>query len=506
MQHSLIPFHSLFNHPDTAQVHFVCAQEPYIIPQTMTPPSYFHWQKIYTALAGDKEYDEEERPRRICAAIYANTMLVNTANIAIIETGSLDMNAICFHMEAEGNPVTAVLVNVYNPPTLHSTIEKFGSLMRELGETDQVIALGDFNVHHALWNPPNYNTRQNEHVDALLDIIYRFDLRLVSPSGRPTYLGSNGTGTTIDLVLAQGPIASLVQKCQVLDPETVSYDHGSDHYPILTELIALPRAQRAKWQPDWKNAKWEAVNDNLQGQVGNLPSRIANAEALDNYLHQLLLLLCRTVDRQVPQRSQIPYAKAWLDQERVRPLMTEVNRAKRRLAAEKKANSPMTRIESASRNWKAARAHMRARIQMLKRRHWHVFLDKIDNTTVWKALQYTKGMRESTVLPPLDGPDGEIADTPQLQAELLFNTFFPQQALEVNPPATAVSQSNEVVNLLGITEREIHAALLRMLPNKAPGPDGIPTVLYQKTWPVLGRILTKLYQASYNLSHYSEPL
>ena len=55
---------------------------------------------------------------------------------------------------------------------------------------------GDFNLHHPLWNPPNYQNQDSE-ADTLIDIISQTRLKPMLPAGTITFPRAK---TAIDLV------------------------------------------------------------------------------------------------------------------------------------------------------------------------------------------------------------------------------------------------------------------------------------------------------------------
>ena len=51
----------------------------------------------------------------------------------------------------------------------------------------------------------------------------------------------------------------------------------------------------------------------------------------------------------------------------------------------------------------------------------------------------------------------------------------------------------EMNRMLGkvFTEDEVRRAMKQMYPLKAPGPDGMPPLFYQRFWPDIGEVVTK---------------
>jgi hypothetical protein len=74
----------------------------------------------------------------------------------------------------------------------------------------------------------------------------------------------------------------------------------------------------------------------------------------------------------------------------------------------------------------------------------------------------------------------------------LFNTANPSQVEQVVEciPRVVTHEMNKLLTCQ-FTPEEVHAALQQMGPLKAPGPDGLPPLFYQKYWHLLGEDITK---------------
>jgi hypothetical protein len=70
---------------------------------------------------------------------------------------------------------------------------------------------GEFNLHHQLWNPPEY-AEEDKESDDLLYLMAENGLNLLLPTGTVTYPHAQ---TTIDLVLGSQIIEQGVIKCQI---------------------------------------------------------------------------------------------------------------------------------------------------------------------------------------------------------------------------------------------------------------------------------------------------
>jgi exonuclease III len=135
-------------------------------------------------------------------------------------------------LEVEGRKIW--IHNVYSqPPGSYNTtnfptpIPILAGLLEQAGEH---IVLGDFNLHHPLWNGPQKPTVYKA-AEQLLDILRPHKLRLALPQGSVTWeakkSGRKAT-STIDLVFVGPTLWNRILECQV--KEDLGY--RSNHFPI----------------------------------------------------------------------------------------------------------------------------------------------------------------------------------------------------------------------------------------------------------------------------------
>ncbi|KAI4732297.1 hypothetical protein E4T50_17119 [Aureobasidium sp. EXF-12298] len=146
----------------------------------------------------------------------------------------------------------------------------------------------------------------------------------------------------------------------------------------------------------------------------------------------------------------------------------------------------------------AVRKDYLSQIANQKAAHWREFVDSPEN--VWKANKYTHMDPGSRGVPTLQGPRG-LVDQDEEKAAVLLQAFFPPQ-----PEPEDRSLDSEEINLRAqpykrITEAEVRTAIFRSSPRKAPGPDDIPFLVWQKVWEEAKGSILALYRASLRLSH-----
>ncbi|KAF4971651.1 hypothetical protein FSARC_1584, partial [Fusarium sarcochroum] len=125
---------------------------------------------------------------------------------------------------------------------------------RQADRPVDVVVVGDFNRHDALWGGDDISlTRQGE-ADPIINLMTDFGLMSLLPRGTKTWSGGDFE-TTVDLVLASADIASSTVKCMIHDTE-----HGSDHRAIETEFDIFVPVPHVRDRLLLKNAPWREIN------------------------------------------------------------------------------------------------------------------------------------------------------------------------------------------------------------------------------------------------------
>jgi hypothetical protein len=188
------------------------------------------------------------------------------------------------------------IYNVYSqPPISHSDINTptpIPMLTNLLEQEGEHIVLGDFNLHHPLWcgirNPTTHKV-----ADQLLDILhlYRLNLTLLHSS---ITRRAKGSESTIDLVFIDLSLQNKVVECQVCQ----DLDHGSDHFPIATEIVLMPVEAPPHQQRSWKRMDLEVVEIEVQNL--HLSTQLESREAVDQYTKYLTSFTQELIEEAVP--------------------------------------------------------------------------------------------------------------------------------------------------------------------------------------------------------------
>jgi len=170
------------------------------------------------------------RGSRVC--LYVNKRLdINNWRVTF---HSGDVLTATIDTTLRGKPSKTLIHNVYNPSPLNRHVRESITIatVRKCLEMDgdRHILLGDFNLHHPLWEGPTRG-RQHKMADTLLDITTKEDLRLLTTAGEPTWR-VKGAESVLDLTF----LSNIANHDLLRHDIRHDLDQGSDHTPIETTI------------------------------------------------------------------------------------------------------------------------------------------------------------------------------------------------------------------------------------------------------------------------------
>ena len=209
--------HSILNDPTSRQYAILMVQEQYFSTYTNSSLTHHSWTLI------ESRSTENNPPR---AAIYINKTILPAHSYEPVPMETPDTVAIALQLDQEQHPT--LLINIYNTKNTPHLTTLRTHLRRHLRNNiyNGIIIGGDFNLHHPLWNPPNYHGHDPE-ADTLIDIMAQTRLKPMLPLGTITF---PRVKTAIDLVWGNEYVEQWIIKCRIAG----HCDHGSDHHPVET--------------------------------------------------------------------------------------------------------------------------------------------------------------------------------------------------------------------------------------------------------------------------------
>jgi hypothetical protein len=187
--------------------------------------------------------------------------------------------------------------------------------------------VGDFNLHHALWNPPNYH-KHDQQADELIEGMLQQGIQLLIPPGTITYPGGR---TAIDLIWGNEHAINSMIKCQI----ATENDHGSDHLLIETVLNLTP-GLTPPTQPSYNFTKtdWKSLENKIQHYLPPLPERhtLTTEEGIDNFANELTDTIGRAIAETTPRKKPSPFSKRWWNEDltKSRKVLNQVRNLHRR--------------------------------------------------------------------------------------------------------------------------------------------------------------------------------
>jgi hypothetical protein len=270
---------SLFQGPRIQEYDVLAIQEPWRNPFIATSYNHLraHFQLTYL----------DDAATRVC--LYINKRIdLGTWSVSFI---TKDIIALAITNPTLHNRLH--VINVYNE-VVTDTFYDLRETISKLDSNDELLVLGDFNLHHPLWSTTHRST--NDGILAaqpLLPIIEDFHLQLLTVPGTSTHRWKSGE-PTIDLSFASEDITSRVIHCKV---ET-SLDYNSDHLPIAVAIdwnwqLALPSRKRLCAKTNLSSLR-QTVGDRLS-RVPN-STELKDKENTDEYVRSIVNALNAGID------------------------------------------------------------------------------------------------------------------------------------------------------------------------------------------------------------------
>lgn len=494
---SLISQQHLLNTAHPRNWDILLLQEPWF-GNTVTRASH-SWRVLYP----DTYFRDKSSIMR--SIILINTNL-STEHYEQIQFQSTDVTGI----RIKAGSSTMLILNIYNDCNHNAALDEVTDFLAQQFPDDHVpdnchvLVAGDFNRHHAWWESEDnvHLTSSENMVQPLLDLVYRFDLRMALPAKIPTLQAlSTGNWTRPDNVWCTNHTTDLFTHC---DTNPGLRGPNTDHLPILSKLDIPLNRNEPKHSRNFRATDWKAFNEHLTMLLPTSEPRRINTNAeFRTALNSLTTALKSTIETTVPINKPYPFTKRWWTHE-----LSTLRKKKNRLAR-------------ASHRWRGLpdhpshRAHHESSkeyaklIESTKKEHWEGWLTNASERDIWTANKYASD-------PPTDGgktriPTLNYADehgntlrttNNAEKSEALAKAFFPPPP---DIPLVPLSCYPEPANIFKIfTRAQIVRTIGKLAAYKAPGPDGIPNVVLKETSELITDHLYYIFKAIFDLDVYPE--
>ena len=510
--------HTILQEALEGKADLVCLQEP----ATYTQDSFF-FTISHAAFHCYFYSGSKVRPR---VALYVR----KASNIQAIErldlSKDLDFQILEFSFLQSLSP-SLFVINLYNEAPLQGsgytvfTIDRFlrlsfSSSLTSSPSSPPTLLLGDFNLHHPLWNSTVVDQTKIQKASKLAqwassrEAQLLVDFETIAEKGGTFYRSNLRETSVLDLAFYIGPSRAYTWEGWDYLPPTTS-DHEAICFSGLSPSrqnppeSTLPRFNYAK-------ADWEAFQKSLSGEVIGLSGRIRDAnleslgslnqqteELLDSLVEDLSTCFKTALEASTPYRRESSRSKPWwtadLSNQR-KALARARKRYKRGLGSQPEED------------WKKARNGYNDSLKQARSDHWESFLENAVTKDAYKALSYSKPYTASQIPPIQDPVSQELAIRPETQTTTFLNTLFPEPPTPSVVASSASSSGSSYPSKfpwLELTSNEVKTAIFTSSPSKSPGPDLVSFQAIQSAYSVIPEILNSLYRALFSLGYHPRP-
>ncbi len=475
----------------------IAVQEPWSNPFQAT--SHNPQKQGYNLIWPSNEAPEEtgQRPVRVCTYIHKR---IHPGTIQITNH-SPTLQTIRIRFKHAGKHRKIAIHNVYiAPPTAaeevcsgEETLTLINKALEENAEHEQIL-LGDFNAWHTDWFGRNVVSKGL--AKQLKEITSQRGLRLILEPGtvtRPPNIDApdDREGTTIDLIWGTQQVEEQVIHCDTV-PEL---QNGSDHYPIHSSFAFQPEPAEFREEWKYKDADWEAFQGTLEERILRI-DKIHTQAQIDFFAEDITQAIQQALNQAVPKLRRSPKMRPGWNKE-----CSEVIRNVRK--AEKRY-----RGSGDPRDLEEYKALENLKKRTLRRALSDDHREKVSSTEtiedLWKLNKWVRnrGVLRTAFMPEIRDKDDVLQKENEEKARALQQKLFPEPA-----PADLSDIPEQPPNFPSplpfpdITEHEVQEAFRSSRGDKAPGSDNIQFKVLKIAAPVIGPLLTQIYNASLRL-HY----
>ena len=496
---SLISQLDLLNNTDSKLYDLIFLQEPHTDFLNLTRANH-HWTIVYPTC-------HHTSPKTTRSVILVSTK-ISKNKWKQVHVQSNDVTAI--ELNSDFGNVT--FYNIYNACENADTLHLLQNLWLRAhpphqNDTSKTVWLGDFNRHHPLWDDPNnlhlFTATNLDAAALLVDLIGTFGMEMPLPAGTPTIeTFRTGNLSRPDNVFCSSSMLQAFVECNT-KPEL--RPARTDHFPIIGAIDLNP--DRIPFTPrrNWNCVEWDdfrtALNANLQAMGPARP--IQDKEDFLTTFSLLTAAIQSATDQHVPETKPSPYAKRWWTNE-----LAQLRKHKCRLKS-KSYRLRAQQFHPVHEEAKKVANEYATKIENAKKRHWEDWLEDINADNIWTAHKYAGGAPTdggNTRIPTLKTQENrqpkELDDNAE-KSKALYETFFPRPP---DDPCTDLPTDypEPACNFTPITDDQVHRAIRRLAPFKAPGPNGVCNIVFIKCADQLVPWMGSLFRATFSLSFFPE--
>ena len=385
-------------------------------------------------------------------------------------------------VEIQSNAHPSIIVGAFYRPgwTKISTLKELKTSLEQLPNpyTEHIILAGDFNLPSINWTTSTYITggKDKELCEELIAIAQDNGLEQIQ-------LSPSREANNLDLFFTSN--ASLIKECNTLPGI-------SDHDMILADCFFKPSLSIPKRREIflYKKANWDNIKYDMKKLNNTILEEIGTGKyTIEEIWEKLKSGINDSVKQHVPSRkSRKNNNLPWVN----RNLEKEIKKKRKLHSKYKNIGS-----EKALHEYKEQRKKTK---RLIRKAHWgylNVVFEKAmssgNNKPFWK---YVKTRRTDVVVIAPIKKDGQLYYAAKEKAEKLnsqFKSVFNKQILPLPQIAENIFPTIEE---LKIKSNGVKNLLSKFNPNKACGPDGLPTVVLKQCHEELAPAVAAVFQKS----------
>ena len=412
--------------------------------------------------------------------IGGGTLLAVRNNLFCFRREDLESNAEMLVCEIRPESKKKFLVIVfYRPPdTDLNYLKEFKNtlqLIQNNNKFDQLIICGDFNLPHIDWSTGSATNN---------DLIHNHFTKTVKDNYLWQLVNSPTRGDNIlDLILTNTP--NIVSNVQGFD-DILDTDHKLVSFNINLKIQKKPKAKRSIY--NFKNANWTGLKEMLLYAPW---AQCYVPDNIDKSLSNWCDLFLSAVDNHIPKyRVKNTHDHPWIVKELLH-VIKKKNIQRRKL---KKSQSLVD-----AEKYKSLRRNTKQLISKKKKAYNKKSL--LENPKCfWSAVKSITKTRQNVNFLRTDGSSFTSDRFSMANAlnKFFHSVFNPREEKSTMPYVTS-TPSNDILSDIKLTEYEVFEVLCQLDPNKACGPDCIPSRLLLELADVIAPSLSDLFNMSLSL-------
>ncbi|XP_035773143.1 uncharacterized protein LOC118456465 [Anopheles albimanus] len=317
-----------------------------------------------------------------------------------------------------------------------------------------VVLAGDFNAWSTSWGSKSSNTRG----DRLEEAVARLNLVLVN-DGKASTFRKNGRESIIDLTFCSPELFGGMQ-WQVRDEFTFS-DHLALWYTV--EIAAQERANSTSRRPKAALCRPQSWKTGMFQKELFSAALCWNDRTEPLSVDALTSAMVTACDVTMPRRSGLPApdnSNPWWSTQ-----LQELWVACRRAGKRKRRGKTASEREIAEVKLKEAKKSLSREIKRAKKESLHRLIKDAESNIWGGAFRNAYGVLRGSNAP---------RETCPARLRTIVADLFPLPERSVWPDTPYGAAEGEV--MAPVTDEELQLAAQRLVPGKAPGPDGIPNI------------------------------